>query len=252
MKEQYTRSLLDTELSNLEADIVWKNSQNNELKHKLLTDINKLSLKAKLNKIFIFPVSMCAVAAIFVIAFVLVKQEESNVSHSSHGSYTNGVNTSEQQTQDKDVYLTISREEQDLIERVNGNKGLFLTEEAVIPSNVIIPSIIGKPKITATKDNNRVLVSVTYPVKGDKFLSINTAINKQGSAKLAYESLVKRYSSFKSLLTIGNHQAILPKLVEADGGPQLIVVSNEFIYYISGGQSSDDLIKMAKLISFNK
>lgn len=95
-------------------------------------------------------------------------------------------------------------------------------------------------------------MSVSCLVKGDKYLSIDTAINKQGSAKLVYDSLVKSYSGFKSLKTIGNHQAILINSVEAGGVNQLIMVSNEFIYYIAGGQSSDDLIKMAELINFIK
>jgi hypothetical protein len=252
LRKQYKTNILDADLSNLEKDIVWKDSQNDELKNKLLSDINKLSFRSKIAKIMGLPVRICVVAAVIFIAFVMVKQEDFNVGHSSNGSIPNKINSSEQQIQNKDVSVTFTREEQDLVERVNGNKDLFLSEEAVIPPDVLIPSVIGEPKINVTKENNRVLVSVTYPVKGDKFLTIDTAINKQGSEKLAYDSLVKKYSDFRTLLTIGSHQAILVKSPEVDGAPKLIVVSNEFLYYISGGESSDDLIKVADMIHFTK
>ncbi|WML58802.1 hypothetical protein [Neobacillus sp. PS2-9] len=252
MKKPYKGSILDSELAQFEADIVWKNGQSDEMKERLIRDLHKISVKARRNKGFAFPVRMCVAAAVLAIAFVLVKQENFNRSHSSRSSYPEGINTFEQPTQNKDVSVTFSREEQDLIEKGNSDQERFLTEEAVIPTTIIFPSIAGKPEIAATKDQGRVLASVIYPVKGGKSISIETAINQRGSAKRAYDSLVKRYSGFSSMLTIGGHQAILVNPFEADGVHRLIVVSDGYIYSISGGKSSDDVIKLAKSIQFSK
>ncbi|WP_413306333.1 hypothetical protein AA0X95_05560 [Bacillus sp. 1P10SD] len=251
MKKPYKGSILDSELAHLETDIVWKNGQSDEMKERLIRDLHKLSDKTRRNKVFAFPVRVCVAAAVIVIAFVLVKQEDFNGSHSSRSSYPEGINTFEQPAQNKDVSVSFSREEQDLIEKGNSDQERFLTEEAVIPSTVILPSIAGgELEIAATKSQGRVLASVTYLVKGGKSLSIETAINQHGSAKRAYDLLVKRYSGFSSLLTIGGHQAILIKPVEADGRHQLILVSDGYIYSISGGESSDDVIKLAESIHF--
>ncbi|MGG3564010.1 hypothetical protein ABES03_20690 [Neobacillus rhizosphaerae] len=252
MKKPYKGSILDSELAPFEADIVWKNAQNDEMKERLIRDLHRLSLKTRRNKAFAFPVRICAAAAVLVIFFVLVKQEDFNDSHSSRSSYNEGISTFEQPIQNKDVSVSFSREEQDLIEKVNSDQERFLTEEAVIPSTVILPSIAGKPEIAARKDQGRVLASVTYPVKGGKYLSIETSINQRGSAKRAYDSLVKRYSGFSSLLTIGNHEALLINPFEADGVYRLIVVSDGYIYSISGGTSRADVIKMAESIHFIK
>ncbi|MEH7440605.1 hypothetical protein V7182_24445 [Neobacillus drentensis] len=252
MKKPYKGSILDNELAQLESDIVWKNGQSDLMKERLIRDLHKTSVKTRPNKVFAFPIRMCVVAAVLVIAFVLVKQDDFNRSHSSRSSDPEGINTFEQPIQNKDVSVTFSREEQDLIEKGNSNQERFLTEEAVIPSTVILPSIAGKPEIAATKDQGRVLASVTYPVKGGKSISIETAINQRGSAKLAYDSLVKRYSGFSSMLTIGGHQAILVNPFKADRFHRLIVVSNGYIYSISGGNSSDDVIKLANSIQFSK
>jgi len=253
LKKPYKGSILDSELAHLETDIVWKNGQSDEMKERLITDLHRLSQKARRNKVFAFPVRMCVAAAVLVIAFVLVKQEDFSGDHSSRSSYPEGMSIFEQPAQNKDVSVTFSREEQDLIEKGNSNQERFLTEEAVIPSTVILPSIAGgEPEIVATKDQGRVLASVTYPVKGGKPLSIETSINQRGSAEQAYNSFVKRYSGFSSLLTIGNHQAILINPDEADGRRQLILVSDRYIYSISGGESRNDVINMAESIHFIK
>jgi hypothetical protein len=252
LKKPYKGSILDSELAQLEAEMVWKNGQSDEMKERLIRDLHKLSVKARRNKIFAFPVRMCVAAAVLVIAFVLVKQEDFRGSHSSFSSDSEGIGTFEQPIKNKDVSVTFSREEQDLIEKGNSDQERFLTEEAVIPSTVILSSIAGKPEIAATKDQGRVLASVTYPVKGGKTLSIETAINQRGSAKRAYDSLVKWYFGFSSMLTIGGHQAILVNPFEADGVHRLIVVSDGYIYSISGGKSSDDVIKLAQSIQFSK
>ena len=253
MKKPYKGSILDSELAEFEEDIVWKVGQSDEMKERLIRDLHNLSDKTRRNKVFAFPVRMFAAAAVLVIAFVLVKQENFNGSHSSRSSYPEGISIFEQPAQNKDVSVTFSREEQDLIEKGNSNQERFLTEEAVIPSTAILPSIAGgEPEIAATKDQGRVLASVTYPVKSGKSLSIETAINQHGSSKRAYDSLVKKYSGFSSLLTIGGHQAILVNPFEADGVHRLIVVSDGYIYSISGGKSSDDVIKLAKSIQFSK
>jgi hypothetical protein len=250
LKKPYKGSILDSELAQFEADIVWKNGQSDEMKERFIRDLHKVSVKARRNKGFAFPVRMCVAAAVLVIAFILVKQEDFRGSHGSPDS--EGVNTFEQPIQNKDVSVTFSREEQDVIEKGNSDQERFLTEEAVIPTTIIFPSIAGEPEIAATKDQGRVLASVTYPVKDGKPISIETAINQRGSAKRAYDSLVKRYSGFSSLLTIGGHQAILVNPLEADGVHRLIVVSDGYIYSISGGKSSDDVIKLAKSIQFCK
>jgi hypothetical protein len=252
LKKPYKGSILDSELAQFEADIVWKNGQSDEMKERLIKDLHKISIKAMRNKGFAFPVRMCVAVAVLAIAFVLVKQEDFNRSHSSPSSDSEGINTFEQPIQNMDVSVTFSREEQDLIEKGNSVQERFLTEEAVIPSTVILSSIAGKPEIAATKDQGRVLTSVIYPVKGGKTLSIETAINQRGSAESAYDSLVKRYSGFSTLLTIGGHQAILINSAETDGRHQLILVSDGYIYSISGGKNSDDVIKLAKSIQFSK
>ncbi|MDQ1144093.1 hypothetical protein QE429_000920 [Bacillus sp. SORGH_AS 510] len=255
MKKPY-RSILDTELSHLEAEIVWKNAQNVVLKERLVRDLHKISKKDRLRSVFVVPLRLVVAAAILLIAFVLVKQEDFRDSDTLQGSFSKGTRTLEQsQLQNRDVSVTFTREEQNMVEGLIGKKEFFLTEEAVIPSDarVLFPSIItGEPEIGARKDQGRVLGSVTYPVNGGGFKSftIETAINKRGSAKLSYHSLVKRYSGFSTLLIIENHDALLINPANQHGTPQVMIVSDEYIYTITGGKSSDDVVKLAKSIQF--
>lgn len=252
MKKPY-RSILDTELSHLEAEIVWKNAQNDVLKERLVRDLHKLSKKDRLRSVFVIPLRLCVAAAILLIAFVLVKQEDFRDSDTLQGSFSEGTRTLEQsQLQNRDVSVTFTRKEQNMVEGLIGQKEFFLTEEAVIPSDarVLFPTITGEPEIVARKDQGRVLGSVTYPVKGGESFTIETAINQRGSAKLAYHSLVKRYSGLCTLLTIKNRDAILINTPNEQGAPQVMVVSDEYIYTITGGKSSDDVVKLAKSIQF--
>ncbi|MEO2076640.1 MAG: hypothetical protein ABGX20_14820 [Bacillus sp. (in: firmicutes)] len=252
MKKPY-RSILDTELSHLEAEIVWKNAQNDVLKERLVRDLHKLSKKDRLRSVFVIPLRLCVAAAILLIAFVLVKQEDFRDSDTLQGSFSEGTRTLEQsQLQNRDVSVTFTRKEQNMVEGLIGQKEFFLTEEAVIPSDarVLFPTITGEPEIVARKDQGRVLGSVTYPVKGGESFTIETAINQRGSAKLAYHSLVKRYSGLCTLLTIKNHDAILINTLNEQGASQLMVVSDRYIYTITGGKSSDDVVKLAKSIQF--
>lgn len=258
LKNPYKDSILESELSQLEGDIVWKNAQNAELKEKLVRDLHKLSQKDRLRRVFVLPLRLCVVAAVLVIAFVLVKQEHFRDSDASLGStFSKSIPATFGQPllNNKDISVSFTREEQNMIERVNGDKELFLTEEAVIPSSEVLhflPVITGQPEIAASKEGERVLASVTYPVKGGKSLTIVTAVNRYGSAKQAYDSLVKRYSGLSTLLTIGNHKSLIIHPAEADGEQQVMVISEEYIYTISGGNSSEDVLNLAKSIQFNQ
>jgi hypothetical protein len=246
MKNQFESSRLDREFSDLNTDIVWKNANNHELKNKLVSDINKLSFRSKLNKFVGSSLRLGAVTAVLMITFVLVKQDGFNHQSSTGSNHNATTNTADITVQNQDVSVVFSKEDQELLNVVDGTKMISLTSEAKIPYHLhgIFPSVDGDPAVNATKEDNRVLVSVTYPKIGAKKLSITTAINRQESIQIAYDSLVKRFSSIESEVAIGNYPALLLK-------HQIILVTDDYIYHISGAESKADLMKIAESIQFD-
>jgi hypothetical protein len=250
MRKQY-EDMYDKELLNLNSEIIWENSDSKDLKNNLINDLNRITIKTKVNKILNHALGYCGTALVALIAFILVGQYDFKVDSISMGSMNNGSSPSETAIIDRDISVVFSKEDQDLIESLKGNKTLFLTKEANIRHdlNEVVPLVINNPKISVTKEKDLILVNATYPIKKGKSLSINSSINHHGSSKLAYDWLVNNNPNYK-LVDIGNRQGVL---IRKDSEKQeLVLISQKFIYYISGELSNKDLINIGKTIKFNK
>lgn len=244
MKEQYERSMLDIDLCRLESDIVWKKANSENLKFKLVRDMKKRHIKSKLYYLSSHFVRISACAVALGIAFILIKQDDFKEHTTSFGSYQS--DTSLFDAEDQVVFFT--RAEQELTKLVNGVETVILSGEATVPLR--IPTMEGEPEIIARKENQHVLVNVNYSLMGGTKVSIRSEINHGGSAREAYEALMRRNFNTGQELMVSNHQAMLLKSNEGDGLQQLVIVGDECIYYIEGGQSSDDLMRIAELITF--
>ncbi|MFJ5761059.1 hypothetical protein ACIQAA_18515 [Neobacillus sp. NPDC093182] len=247
MKKLSEHSILDNELNKLDSNIIWKKANSNELKQKLITDINKQSYRAKFNRFIGHSVRIGALAAVLFIGFIFISQKVSDVSLINAGNNKEEINQPELPIQKKDETIVYTAEEQNLIESYNASKNLTLTEEATISLDSIasILTKIGEPEIIAKKEKGKVLVNLLYA--GDKGLSIQTNINEQGSERLAYESLIKEYPKYLPITSIHNHSAIL--IYSENQKTHLCMLTDKFIYEISGSKNAEDQIKIAKLIN---
>jgi hypothetical protein len=246
VKKLSKHSILDNELYELDSNIIWKKSNCNELKQKLITDINKQSYRAKYNIFIGHSVRIGALAAVLFIGFIFLSQNVSNEPFTNGGN-NKDINPTELQIKNKDESNVFSAEEQNLIESYNATKILTLTEEATISLDSInsISTNSGKPEIIAEKEQGKVLVNLLYP--GDKGLSIQTNINEQGLESLAYDSLIKEHPKSIPVTSIHNHSAIL---IESENQKSnLFMVTDKFIYEISGSENTEELIKIAELIN---
>jgi hypothetical protein len=245
VKKLSEHSILDNELYKLESDMIWKKANSNELKQKLITDLNKQSYRSKFNRFIGHSVRIGALAAVLFIGFIFLSQ---NVSHDPFTNVGNNeeINQSEIQIKNGDETIAFSSEEQNLIESYPAAKILTLTEEATISMDSIhsfLPNS-GKPEIIAKKEQGKVLVNLLYP--GDKGLTIQPKINEQDSVSLAFDSLIKNYPKYIPVTSIHNHSAILTE--SENQTTHIFMVTDKFIYEISGSNNSDDLIKIAKQI----
>lgn len=251
MKDQYPKSIYDIELDNLERNILWKKANNEELKYKLLNDLNKLEHKSKFKKLFSYSIKICVLVALCsILTFNIIKSGNFQLKRVSSGSMNND---GFQQTISEQNKAQQKQGEKYKIVTNNGIRSLVLTEETMIPFelNHAIPSIVGKPIISTNRNNNLSQVNVFYPIQGNDFITIHTTTNEQGSEKQAYDSLVKLYPNSGVAMSFVNHLALLSKPQDKNSEPKLFIVTSKYIYYISGGKSSDDLIKVADSISFN-
>jgi hypothetical protein len=249
VKKLSEHSMLDNELYKLESNIIWKKANSNELKQKLITDINKQTYRAKFNKFIGHSVRIGALAAVLFIGFIFLSQNVKNEPFTNGGN-NKEINQPELPIKNKDETIVFTAEEQNLIESSNVSKILTLTEEATISLDSIdsISTHIGKPEIITKKEKGKVLVNLLFP--GDKGLSIQSNINEQGSERLAYDSLIKEYPHYLPITSIYNYTAIL---IESDNQKsQLFIITDKFIYKISGSENTEDLITIAKLININK
>lgn len=243
MKEQFERSMLDIDLCRLEADIVWKKANNEDLKFKLVRDMRKRHRKSKLYDLSSYFVRISACAVALGIAFILIKQDDFKEHTTSHGSYQSDLSSFDA----KDQVIYFNRAEQEVTKTVNGVETVILSGEATVP--FMIPTIEEKPEIFARKESQHVLVNVNYSLMGGTKLTIRSELNHEGSAREAYEALLRRNFNTGQRLMVSNHQALLLKSND-DGLQQLVIIGDECMYYIEGGQSSDDLIRLAELITF--
>ncbi|MEH6993226.1 hypothetical protein V7075_10965, partial [Neobacillus drentensis] len=138
-------------------------------------------------------------------------------------------------------------EEQNLIESYNATKILTITEEATISLDSINSFLTnnGKPEVIAKKVQGKVLVNLLYA--GDKGIAIQTNINEQGSESLAYDSLIKEYPKYVPVTSIHNRSAIL--IESKNQKSHLFMITDKFIYKISGSENDEDLIKIANLLN---
>jgi hypothetical protein len=247
VKKLSEHSMLDNELYKLESNIIWKKANSNELKQKLITDINKQSYRAKFNKFIGHSVRIGASAAVLFIGFIFLSQNVKNVPFTNGGN-NKEINQPELPIKNKDEKIVFTAEEQNLIESSNVSKILTLTEEATISLDSIdsISTHMGKPEIIVKKEKEKVLVNLLYPE--DNGLSIQSNINEQGSESLAYDSLIKEYPKYLPVTSIHNHSAIL---IESENQKSyLFIVTEKFIYEISGSSKNiAEIIKIAKLIN---
>lgn len=248
MKDQYPKSTFDAELNNLEKNILWKKTKDVELKYKLLNDLNKLEHKAKFKKLFSYSIKISVLMALSVFIFNFIKSGNFPIKQASPGPLNN---ESVQQTISEQTKTSQKQYKKNKILTVNGIRSIVLTEETTIPLQLThaIPSIIGKPIISTNRNNNQSFISVFYPIRGNDFITIHTSINEQGSVEEAFESMVNMYPDSGVTMNFENYPALLSKPQDQYGQPQLFIVTSKYIYYISGGKSSDDLIRVADSIS---
>jgi hypothetical protein len=246
VKKLSEHSILDDELYKLDSNMIWTKANSNELKQKLITDINKQSSRSKFNRFIGHSVRIGALAAVLFIGFIFLFQNVNDDSFTNGGN-NKELNQTELQIKNRDETIVFSSEEQNLIESYHATKILTLTEEATISLDSIHSFLTntGKPEIIAKKEQGKVLANLLYP--GDKGLSIQPKINEQDSESLAYDSLIKEYPQYIPVTSIHNHSAILTE--SENQTTYLFMVTEKFIYQISGSNNSEDLIKIAMQIN---
>lgn len=72
-------------------------------------------------------------------------------------------------------------------------------------------------------------------------------MDEQGSKSLAYDSLINKYPTSLSVKSISKSAHLIES---GNKKPQVLIVTDKFIYKISGAKSNEDLIKTAELIQF--
>lgn len=115
MEKWSEHSILDSDLYQLDSNIIWKKANNNELKQKLITDIYKQSYRAKFNRFIGHSVRIGAFAVVLFIGFIFISQKISNESLTNAGN-NKEINQPELPTQNKDESIVYTAEEQNLIE----------------------------------------------------------------------------------------------------------------------------------------
>jgi hypothetical protein len=245
VKKLSDHSIFDNELYKLDSDIIWKKANSIELKKKLMADMNKKSQRGKVNMFIGHFVRVGAVAAIVFIGFIFLNQNIKDAPF-MNGSNIEEINQLELPIKSGDQTVAITAKEQNLIENYTVTKTLTLTEEATFPmyiSDAFSP-YMEKPEVIARKEKDHVLVNLIYP---DDTISIESTINEQGSDSLEYNSLRQKYPNSLSVKSISKSAL----LIEPDNKkPHLLIVTDKFIYKISGSKSNEDLIKTAELIQF--
>lgn len=122
MKKLSEHRILDNELYKLDSNIIWKKANSNELKQKLITEINKQSYRAKLNRFIGHSVRIGALAAVLFIGFIIISQKVSNESLTNAGN-NKEINQPQLPEQNKDETIVYTAEEQNLIENYNVKLG---------------------------------------------------------------------------------------------------------------------------------
>lgn len=253
MKKQYDSSLFDSELKQLDSELVWKNANNPELKEKLISDMNKIQFKSKFTKPLGYVVRFSAMAAVLLIGFMIVKQEIMVDPNSGSGSSTNAETEYpfDSAPIDGDANITISASEQNLIEGTNGNPLLSLTNESTIPRDLTedIEFISGKPEIEATKINNLLLAKATYPLSNGESITVVANENTYGSIEKAKEAL-EQLNPNSEQITISNRDAILYNTGD-EGSSELLILDDKYLYSVKGENNESALIKVAEQIHFS-
>jgi hypothetical protein len=252
MKKQYESCLFDDELKRLDSDFVWSGANNPELKAKLIKDMNKRHLKSKFTNPLGYILRFSAVATVLLIVFIIVNQEITFNHNSGPGS---SADTGREYPfaiapTDGDKKMTFTVSEQNLIEGLNGNQFLPLTNDSTIPRDLSkeLTFISGKPKIVATKKNDLILVQATYPVKIGNPIIVRASENTYGSTQDAEDALELMFPESEKI-SISNREAILYN--SSDGELELLIIEDEYLYLIKGENNESALIKVAEQINFS-
>ncbi len=224
---------------------------------KILRNLNKKTKQG--NKLQYYISSIAALLLMSIIGYSFLNdltgksQDSSNQTSSVNASGTR-ANVSENifnsTPSNKDVTVTFSADEQELIKNIDGIKSLVLSSNAFIPLEKIndITKESGQPKIEATKNtNNVILVKATFPIVEEESVILTTEENKYGSAKNASEILSSAQPDAKPL-SISGRDAFF---IDINGESEVLIIDEKYVYSISGGSSSV-LSRIAEQIVFSE
>lgn len=181
-------------------------------------------------------------------------QDSSNQTSSVNASSGTKANVSENifdsTSSNKDVTVTFSVAEQELIKNINGIKSIVLSSNAFIPLEKIndITKESDQPKIEATKNSdNDILVKATFPIVEEEPVILTTKENKYGSEKNAIDTLKSVQPDAKSL-SISGRDAFL---IDTNGESEVLIIDEKYVYSIRG-ESSSVLSSIAEQIVFSE
>jgi hypothetical protein len=193
-------SILDNELYKLDSNIIWKKANSNELKQKLITDINKQSYRAKFNRFIGHSVRIGALAAVLFIGFIFISQKVSNESLTNAGN-NKEINQPELPKQNKDETIVYTAEEQNLIESYNVKLGGRTVISATVSRVGDSMLDVKKPHTSYNQENPNELQTLVDAIQGaEKRVGVFDMVSPNYLFILTFED--KTISKY--LLWVGN------------------------------------------------
>ncbi|WHY03314.1 hypothetical protein [Neobacillus sp. DY30] len=200
MKKLSEDSIIDIELYKLESNIIWKKANSNELKQQLITDLSKLSYRAKFKRFIGHSVRFGSLAAVLFIGFIFISQKVSIESLTNAGN-NKEIYQHELPKQNKDETIVYTAEEQNLIESYNVKLGGRTVISATVSRVGESMLDVKKPHISYNQEYPNELQTLVDAIqRAEKRVGVFDMISPNYLFILTFEDKV----TSKYLLWVGN------------------------------------------------
>lgn len=251
MKKQFDDSFYDASLERLDSEIIWDKERNEQLYQKIIADMNKVSIRAKVQKILMYSSTVVALLAVIIFSYNIVVNSNKDFQYLHNNNESKLLGAAENQDTAYDKleiadHVTIS-----------GKTSFILSEEAAIPVDLtkIIPEITDLGSISHSTGLSDVKVVFPYESNGNS-LMIKMIPNMYNIDEVIQEKLNYDKSDTKELVISGKRAVLWenPKGLS----PQLFVVTKHYIYSVEyafihqPNSKLKPLIELAKQIQFQR
>ncbi|MBS4202248.1 hypothetical protein KHA93_21795 [Bacillus sp. FJAT-49732] len=244
MKLSYDKSL-DQSLKNLNSQIVWKHERLELVHAKVISEIDRLPVKARRKKYFSIMSYGLAFSLMLLFSYNYLLHEnffmdESNTQTNLEKSAGAKQTKEQQMATNADYYEW---------KEIDGKRTLTFTEyglkNSVIPLNAKekIPSIISNPIVYADEIYGKGFVmQAFYHTVNHHFISIDNHFNEIGTANETVDYLLEAYGTEE--LQVANKRAVM-----SSTGIQIYIPTDTYIWYITG-KTKEEIIALANLFNF--